>query len=694
MGDSAMIAAIIQARMGSSRLPGKVMLDIAGRPMLFHVIDRVQQCRSIDKLMVATTDLKEDDPIALFCEKAGIACFRGSERDVLDRYYQAALHVGADAVVRITSDCPLIDPAVVDKVVHTYLDRPQDDYVSNTLHYTYPDGQDTEVFSMKALAYAWENATSPLDREHVTTYIRANAGKSCKLFNMFNVTFTGRPMPRGLRWTVDEQADIDFVRAVFERLYPGNSSFDLNDILGLLAAEPQLTKINLNIARNEGLYLSLLDEPPLQAKELVLDNSRALKAKARKFIPSCTQTFSKGPTQFVQPLCPVFLDRGKKAHVWDVDGNEFIDCILGLGPVILGYHYPAVEREVTAQLVKGVSFSLPHPLEVEVAEILTEIIPCAEMVRFGKNGSDATSGAVRVARAYTGREVIACCGYHGWQDWYIGTTSRNAGVPRSTRELTVPFAYNDIASLQTIFDRYPGQVAAVIMEPVSIEEPRDDFLAKVKDLAHRNGALVIFDEVITGFRLSLGGAQEYYGVAPDLACFGKAMANGFPLAAVVGTKEIMEVFDEIFFSFTFGGEAVSLAAARATLREFMTRDVIGVLWEHGQKLQEGVNVLAQQIGLGKVVKCKGLPPRTVVQFEERTDAGPLLLKSLLQQEMVQRGILWAGYHNVCFSLTETDILDILRAYRAALPVLKQALDSGVPENFLKGDPVGEVFRKI
>src|SRR5713101_7193954 len=281
----------------------------------------------------------------------------------------------------------------------------------------------------------------------------------------------------------------------------------------------------------------------MESRKRSLKQSQAWMERAAKVIPSCTQTFSKGWTQFVQGVAPVFLARGQGSHVWDVDGNEYIDFPMALGPVILGHNDPDVTAAVQKQIADGVTFSLPHPLEVEVAELLVQMIPCAEMVRFGKNGSDATSGAVRVARAFTGRQMIACCGYHGWQDWYIGTTTRSLGVPTSVRELTKTFVYNDLASLQKIFDEHPREMACVILEPVGIVEPADDFLQKVARLTRDHGVVLVFDEVITGFRLAMGGAQEYFGVVPDMACCGKAMANGYPLSAVVGRREIMRLFD-------------------------------------------------------------------------------------------------------------------------------------------------------
>jgi len=312
------------------------------------------------------------------------------------------------------------------------------------------------------------------------------------------------------------------------------------------------------------------------------NNSLKMFETARTLIPSCTQTFSKGFTQFSYGAAPIFIKRGIGNHVWDLDENEYIDYSMALGPVILGHSYPAVNKSISHQLQDGITYFLPHPLEVLLAKKLVEIIPCAEMVRFGKNGSDVTSGAVRVARAYTERDKIACCGYHGWQDWYIGTTTRNKGVPKAVQELTMTFEYNNIESLKKLFDENRDSIAAVIMEPVGVIKPEDGFLEEVKEIAHKNGALLIFDEIVTGFRISLGGAQEYYDVTPDLTCVGKAMANGMPLSAVVGKREFMEVFDEIFFSFTFGGEVLSIAASIVTIRELKKKGLLNICGSRGK----------------------------------------------------------------------------------------------------------------
>src|SRR3990167_6285478 len=267
--------------------------------------------------------------------------------------------------------------------------------------------------------------------------------------------------------------------------------------------------------------------------------SQQLHEKASKVIPLGSQTFSKSKTQYPYGVSPYFIKKGKGSHVWDADNNEYVDFVNALAAITLGYNDPDVTNAVKAQLEEGTIFSLPHELEMQVAEKIVEMVPCAEMVRFGKNGSDVTAGAIRLARAYTKRDHVAVCGYHGWQDWYIGSTARNLGVPKSTRDLTHVFTYNDIDSLNKIFKEYPDQVAAVIMEPMNTTEPLDGFLEKVRELTHKNGAVFIFDETITGFRYANGGAQEYFGVTPDLATFGKGIANGYPLSVLAGRKDIM-----------------------------------------------------------------------------------------------------------------------------------------------------------
>lgn len=423
-----------------------------------------------------------------------------------------------------------------------------------------------------------------------------------------------------------------------------------------------------------------------------LDKSVEYLRRAEKLIPAVTQTLSKGPTQFVEGVAPIYLQSGKGSHVFDVDGNEYIDYPGALGPIVLGYAYPATTEAVTKQLQEGITFSLMHPLEVEVAQLLVDVIPCAEMVRFAKNGSDVTSQAVRVSRAYTGRDKIAKCGYHGAQDWYVASTTRDRGVPSFNKKLILEFQYNRIETLEKIFGENPGEIACVIMEPVITEEPKDGFLEQVQGLVRRNGAVFIFDEVKTGFRVALGGAQELYGVVPDLACCGKAMANGMPISALVGKAEIMKEFEDVFFSMTFGGEVLSLAAALSTIKELRDKNVFAHLWKQGEKLKNGYNSLAAEFGLTDCTVCAGLPPKALVQFFDAGGFAALTLKSLFQQEVIKRGVLFNGEHMLSYSHSDEDIETTLQAYGESLAILSGALKAGTVEQMLEGKKLQDVFR--
>ena len=414
-------------------------------------------------------------------------------------------------------------------------------------------------------------------------------------------------------------------------------------------------------------------------------------SRAEKVVAAGTQTFSKGPYQHVKGVYPIYLKSGRGSRVFDVDGNEYIDYPCALGPVLLGYAYPAVDEAIRKQLEEGIAFSLVHPLEVELAELIVEIIPCAEMVRFVKNGSDATSAAVRIARAYTGRDKIADYGYHGWGDWHIVNTTRNKGIPRILSDYDLLFEYNKIETLERLFEEHKGEIAAVIMEPVGIEEPRAGFLEKVKKLTHQNGAVLIFDEIKTGFRFALGGAQEYFGVIPDLACFGKAMANGMPLSMVVGRKELMRECEEAFISTTFGGETLSLAAALATIKELREKNAIKHLWETGKQLKDGYNKLASQAGID--TESAGFPPMTVQVFRDMGSNSALEMKTLFLQETIKRGILFGNGQFTTYSHTEEDIRKTLEACMDAFTIMSEALKEDKVKAYLEGELVQEVFRK-
>lgn len=423
----------------------------------------------------------------------------------------------------------------------------------------------------------------------------------------------------------------------------------------------------------------------------IVTESDKLYERAMPIMTPVTQTLAKGPGQYINGVAPKYLKRGQGSHVWDVDGNEFLDYNMAIGPLSLGYCYPRVDEAIIAQLKDGIAFSMMHELEVVLAELIHEIIPNAESIRISKTGADVTSAAIRVARAYTGRKKVLCCGYHGWHDWYISVTSRSSGIPEEIKELTSTFEYNDLDSIRHALDE---NVACVILEPFVFEAPKDDFLKKLKELCDANGTLLIFDEMWTGFRIALGGAQEYFQVTPHLACYSKACANGMPISLLTGRKEIMDMFkEEVFFFTTFGGEALSLAAAIATIQELREKNVPAWLADKGRRLKDGYNTLAADLGIAHYTKCTGYDCRTLVTFDASA-GNPLELKSFVQQELIKRGVLWSGFHNMSFSHTDADIDYTLAAYREVLGLLKEAVSRQEVSSLLRGAPIEPVFRKV
>ena len=414
--------------------------------------------------------------------------------------------------------------------------------------------------------------------------------------------------------------------------------------------------------------------------------------KASAVIPSATQTFSKSTYFLPKGIAPQFAEKASRCYLWDIDDNKYVDFISSLLCISLGYCDPDVNQAVQKQLVNGSIFSLPHRLETEVAELIISMVPCAEMVRFGKNGSDATAAAVRLARAFTKRDKIAVCGYHGWQDWYIGNTTRDLGVPNSTKQLTHNFTYNDSESLGQLLAHHEGEFAAVIMEPMNVEYPEQSFLADVKALCEKHGALLIFDETITGFRFDLGGAQKLFDITPDLATFGKGLSNGLPLSAVTGRRDVMMLMEDIFFSGTFGGDTLALAAAKATLVKMQTHDVLGHIHQQGQYLMSNLKNLLSKHDLSDHFLVKGHPSWSFLMPTDKFQQDITLVKTWLTQELVARGILCIGSHNLNYAHQQGHIDALLLAYEEILPQLVSLDQSQDIEANIRGEHIQPVFK--
>ena len=420
-----------------------------------------------------------------------------------------------------------------------------------------------------------------------------------------------------------------------------------------------------------------------------ISESNKLFERSEGLIPAYSQLLAKGPTQWTKGIAPKYLRRGKGSHVWDVDGNEYIDYNMGVGPIVLGYCYEKVDEAIKKQIEDGITFSLTHPLEVELSEKISSIIPNAECVRFSKTGCDVTSAAVRLARAFTRREKILCCGYHGWHDWYISVTDRNAGIPKFMEQLTYTVNYNDIDSVIQSID---SDIACIILEPFVFEEPKDNFLHELQEVCKKNGSLLIFDEMWSGFRIAIGGAQEFFDIKPDLATYSKAVANGMPLSVLTGRRDVMNLLDkEVFFFTTFGGEALSLASAVATIDEIKEKNVPEYLSEKGKLLKDGYNKIVEKLGID-YSSCSGYNCRTIITFDAKA-GNPLEMKTLVQQEMIKRGILWGGFHNMCFSHSYNDIEYTLKAYEEVLQILKKAIEEKDVKGYLKGELLEPVFRR-
>lgn len=434
----------------------------------------------------------------------------------------------------------------------------------------------------------------------------------------------------------------------------------------------------------------------------VMAQSIAHQKRAHAVIPGAAHTYAKGDDQFPEGLCPV-ISHGQGAHVWDLDGNEYIEYGSGVRSITLGHGYKPVCDAAYRAMLAGTNFTRPAEIELHAAEKMLNCIGAAEMVKFGKNGSDCVTGAIKIARAYTGREMVAVCGDHPFfsvDDWFIGTTPMNAGIPQFAVNQTVKFKYNDLASVEALFTQYPNQIACIVTEAETTEAPRDSFLHRLQDLCHRNGALLILDETITGFRWHLGGAQRVYNFEPDMSTFGKAMANGFSVSALCGKREFMRLAgiehqdrERCFaLSLTHGAETSSLAACMATIDAYRQHDVVGTLYRQGTRLREGVSEVIQALDLQDYFQITGRPCLLLYATLDQNKQRSQPFRTLFLQELIKRGII-APNLVVNAAHSDHDIDQTVDLIAEALTVYRNALSDGI-EHYLEGRAVKPVFRKF
>lgn len=641
--------AIVQARMGSTRVPGKVMRLLNGEPVLQWAIDAVRMAPGIDEVVLATSTLEADDVIAKYCSEVNVTCFRGSESDVLDRFYECAKALKADIALRLTADCPFLDPVIIGEVIKLR-EMTNADYASNCYPPTYPDGLDTECFTFAALEASWREATSPIDRDCLTQFIVRNRHR----FKVVNLTC---PLP-GLikeRWVLDTEKDWEFCQKVAEGDCHANSYVDL---LRFLDKNPHIRALNAGGIRNERFYESLATE---RLSPRTFARSQRVFERASKVIPLASQTLSKSFLQYPAGHAPLAVSHGDGGYVFDVDGNRYVDLVGALGPVVLGYCDDDVDAAIRAQLNNGISHSLATELETELAELLCRHIPCAEMVKFGKSGTDVTTAAIRAARAYRGRDHVFALGYHGWADWSMIQSDKRLGIPR---------VLNGLSHITDPFDPAipKDHVAAIIVEP----NDNPDLLKKLRELCDTHGIVLIFDEIITGFRYDLGGAQKLYGVTPDLACFGKAMGNGMPISALVGRREIMRMFEDqkLHYSGTFFGESLSLAAAIATIKKIEQNGVIANIWASCLIIEKEFSQLKIKHGLTDEISLQGIPGFSRLKFKTPQ------IQSLFMQTMIQNGVLIINSHMLSYAHRDPELRRVVTAYDATMKVIADAVTDG------------------
>ena len=672
------IVAIVQARMGSTRLPGKVMKKVCDVPILEILLNRLRLSKKIDQIVVATSDDPKNSVIKNHLLEIGFKYSIGSERDVLSRVFHAASEAKADIVVRITGDCPFVDWVLVDNVITNFQEQGVD-YCSNISPATFPDGLDVEVFSFSSLLNAHKNATSLYDREHVTPFIRNN--ENCKKFNI-----TNDPDLSKLRWTLDEQEDFNVIKNIFEYFQP-NLYFTWLDVLNLYKEKPELFNENIKISRNEGA---------------IMGQGQKLWKRAKQVIPGGNMLLSKRSEMFLPDQWPSYFSKSKGCTVWDMDGVAYTDMsIMGIGTNILGYGHPEVDEAVQNAIQDGNMSTLNAPEEVYLAEKLIDLHPWAEMARFARSGGEANAIAIRIARAATGRDNVAVCGYHGWHDWYLAANLGNEqnlqghllpgldpkGVPKNLSATVFPFAYNNFSALEELVSNH--DIGTIKMEVVRNMGPEDNFLEKVRELATSKNIVLIFDECTSGFRETLGGLHKKYNVEPDMAMFGKAMGNGYAVTAIIGRREIMEAAQSSFISSTFWTERIGSVAALKTIEVMEREKSWELITKTGNKIRKGWQELADMNNLN--INHFGLPALTGFNFDS-TNA--LKYKTFISQEMLKKGYLASNCVYVCTEHSDELVDSYFNKLSEVFQIIKKCEEGDSIDGLLNGPVCHSGFKRL
>ena len=614
----------VQARFLSKRLRGKVLLKIKKKTILEIILRRLMKSKILKKenLIVLSSTNPSDLHIEKICRKMNIKIFRGPEQNVLKRFYFAAKKFDSENIVRVTGDCPLVDYKLLDRMIEKF-DQVNCDYLSNITPPTFPDGLDIEIFNRKSLNRSYKKCLSVQMQEHVTQYIKKNK-------NFKKINFENKKDFSFLRLTLDEARDFKVICNIFDNFK--NIYFDYNDVIQLYKKKKEIFHENMHIERNEGMKMN---------------SGTKLWKKAETFIPGGSMLFSKNPNLFLPNSWPTYFSKTRKLNVWDLDKKKYSDMsLMGVGTNILGYSNPVVDRSVRKVINMGNMSTLNSYEEVELAEKLISDHPWSHKVRFTRSGGEAAAVAVRIARATTGRDKIAICGYHGWHDWYLAAnldrpnTLNNhlmknlkiSGTPKILKNLTYSFEYNNLNQIKKILKN--NKLAAIVMEVARDNLPQNHFLKKIKNLAKKNGAILIFDECTSGFRETFGGLHLKYNVNPDMCILGKALGNGYAINAVLGTDDSMFGFKKTFISSTFWTERIGFAAGIATLDEMKKLQSWKIITALGKKIKKNWAKIAKRNNLK--IKIYGLDALPKFDFE---DLNKLYFKTFLTQEFLKNNIL-------------------------------------------------------
>ena len=669
------ITAIIQARLGSTRFPGKVLKKINKKTALEIIYLRLKQSKLLDDIIFAIPNNKKEKNLKDFLKKKKYKFFMGSKNNVLDRYYKCAKKYKSNIIVRVTGDCPVTDAKLVDESIDKFKNS-KVDILTNHNPPTYPNGLDISVFNFKSLFSAWKNAKINFDKEHVVPFLLKNSK-----YKKINITHDEDLNLE--RWTLDEPEDLVVLNNIFAR-FKSNFNFSWLDVLKNRKKFPEDFMANKNIKRNEGS---------------LINNGQKLWKRAEKIIPGGNMLLSKRPDYYLPNRWPTYYSKSKGSKVWDLDGKKFLDMsMMGIGTNILGYSNDRIDRAVQKNLSKGNLTTLNSPEEVYLAEKLLQLHPWAEMAKFTRSGGEANTVAIRIARAFTNRQKVAVCGYHGWHDWYLAANLINKerldsylikglsprGVLKNLSGSVFTFEYNKFDQLKKLIEENP-EIGIIKMEVSRNLKPEKNFLEKIREITKKKGIILIFDECTSGFRQTFGGLHKLYNIEPDMAIFGKALGNGYAINAIIGKEKIMRFADKTFISSTFWTERIGPTAALKTLDEMARVKSWEQITKKGNKIRAKWKNLAKKYNLK--IEFFGIP--AISSFIIKSP-NFYKYKTLITQELLKDSILASNVIYFSTAHMQRDIDKYLKSLQKVFKLIAECEDGKNIDDLLEV-PISQNF---